>query len=79
MELTLFPFERVVQINVFILENYRAHLVELIMLLRMKDLNDFEVSLENEFLADAMRDLVLNKINDSDFADILYAQYLSNK
>ena len=42
-------------------------------------LNDFEVSLENEFLADAMRDLVLNKINDSDFADILYAQYLSNK
>jgi len=53
MELILFPFERVVQINVFILEN--------------------------EFLADVMRDLVLNKINDSDFADILYAQYLCNK
>lgn len=129
MELILFPFERVVQINVFILENEpgmkgsvdlkklqgalgridnaiayegledvfeiaakyassisRAHALPdvnkrtgLAVALEYLSLNDCEVSLENEFLADAMRDLVLNKINDSDFADILYAQYLSNK
>lgn len=38
-------------------------------------LNDFELALENDMFADAIRDLVINKIDESDFADILYAQY----
>lgn len=40
-------------------------------------LNDFELTTDNELLADAMRDLVTNKISDNDFADILYAHYVS--
>lgn len=38
-------------------------------------LNDFELTEDNELLADAVRDLVLGEINEMDFADILYAQY----
>ena len=42
-----------------------------------EDQNDYEIILDNEYLADAMRDLVLNKISENDFADILYSQYSS--
>ena len=42
-------------------------------------LNDFEVTFDNELLADAVRDLVLEVISELDFADILYAQYEKNK
>lgn len=42
-------------------------------------LNNFEVILENDLLADAMRDLVLSKINEIYFADIFYAQHASNQ
>ncbi|EID4337016.1 type II toxin-antitoxin system death-on-curing family toxin [Vibrio vulnificus] len=38
-------------------------------------LNDFELMQENDLLADAVRDLVIGIINETDFADILYAQY----
>lgn len=38
-------------------------------------LNDFELIQDNELLADAVRDLVIGVINETDFADILYAQY----
>ncbi|EKO3643266.1 type II toxin-antitoxin system death-on-curing family toxin [Vibrio metschnikovii] len=38
-------------------------------------LNDFELTQENDLLADAVRDLVIDIINETDFADILYAQY----
>ncbi|XAG09486.1 type II toxin-antitoxin system death-on-curing family toxin [Vibrio metschnikovii] len=38
-------------------------------------LNDFELTQENDLLADAVRDLVIGIINETDFADILYAQY----
>ena len=39
-------------------------------------LNDYEITEDNELLADAVRDLVIQKINETDFADILYAQYM---
>ncbi|WP_336934919.1 type II toxin-antitoxin system death-on-curing family toxin [Vibrio cholerae] len=38
-------------------------------------LNDFELTQENDLLADAVRDLIIGIINETDFADILYAQY----
>ncbi len=38
-------------------------------------LNDFELTQENDLLADAVRDLVIGIINETDFAAILYAQY----
>ncbi len=40
-------------------------------------LNDFEITEDNDKLADAVRDLVIRKISEIDFADILYAQYMS--
>ena len=39
-------------------------------------LNDYEITEDNELLANAIRDLVLQDITETDFADILYAQYL---
>lgn len=39
-------------------------------------LNDYEVMGDNVLLADAMRDLVVGDISESDFADVLYAQYI---
>lgn len=39
-------------------------------------LNDYEITQDNELLANAVRDLVIQKINETDFADILYAQYI---
>jgi death-on-curing protein len=39
-------------------------------------LNDFELILDNDLLADAVRDLVIGEINENDFADVLYANYL---
>ncbi|EKG0039343.1 type II toxin-antitoxin system death-on-curing family toxin [Vibrio cholerae] len=43
--------------------------------LEFLSLNDFELTQENDLLADAVRDLVIGIINETDFADILYAQY----
>ncbi len=39
-------------------------------------LNDFELTQDNELLANAVRDLVVGEIDETDFADILYAQYV---
>ncbi|MCE2572835.1 type II toxin-antitoxin system death-on-curing family toxin [Motilimonas eburnea] len=39
-------------------------------------LNDFELTQDNELLANAVRDLVIREIDEADFADVLYAQYL---
>ena len=39
-------------------------------------LSDFDLSQDNELLADAVRDLVIGELDETDFADILYAQYL---
>lgn len=43
--------------------------------LEFLSLNDFDLSYDNELLADAVRDLVLGELTEMDFADILYAQY----
>ncbi|MGI1944785.1 type II toxin-antitoxin system death-on-curing family toxin [Shewanella glacialipiscicola] len=40
-------------------------------------LNDYEITEDNELLANAVRDLVLQEITETDFADVLYAQYLN--
>ncbi len=42
-------------------------------------LNDYELIIDNELLADAMCDLVIDAICETDFADILYAQYLTKQ
>lgn len=42
-------------------------------------LNDYEINIEREQLADAMVDLVLNEITDKEFADLLYDCYLTNR
>jgi death-on-curing protein len=42
-------------------------------------LNDFELVTDNDMLANAIRDLVIGDINENDFADILYAQYIDGK
>lgn len=42
-------------------------------------LNDFELAIDNEQFADAMRDLVIGEINEGDFADLLYAQYVKEQ
>ena len=41
-------------------------------------LNDYELVIEREQLADAMVDLVLGVIDEKQFADILYDCYLNN-
>lgn len=41
-------------------------------------LNDYEITVDNDFLADAVRDLVLGEINEFDFADILYSCYIAS-
>ncbi|MCH7337281.1 type II toxin-antitoxin system death-on-curing family toxin [Acinetobacter sp. NIPH 2699] len=41
-------------------------------------LNDYELLQDNELLADAVRDLVIGEVTESDFADILYAHYVAN-
>ncbi|TXJ04809.1 MAG: type II toxin-antitoxin system death-on-curing family toxin [Acinetobacter sp.] len=41
-------------------------------------LNDYELLEDNELLADAVRDLVIGEVTESDFADILYAHYVAN-
>lgn len=41
-------------------------------------LNDFELSIEREQLADAMVDLVLGVIDEKQFADLLYDCYANN-
>ncbi|MEZ8141993.1 death-on-curing protein [Enterovibrio norvegicus FF-33] len=125
MDIICFPFERVVEINMFILATepgmqgsvdipklqgalgridnaivydglddifdiaakYTASIAVahalpdankrtgLIVALEYLSLNDFELTSDNDKLADAVRDLVLEEISESDFADILYAQY----
>lgn len=42
-------------------------------------LNDYEITLDNDLLADAVRDLVVGDINESDFADILYSSFIASK
>lgn len=125
MDIICFPFERVIEINTFILETepgmkglvdvsklqgalgridnaivydglddvfeiaakYTASIAiahslpdankrtGLIVALEYLSLNDYELTSDNTLLADAVRDLVLGVIGESDFADILYAQY----
>lgn len=48
----------------------------LIVALEYLSLNDYELTSDNELLANAVRDLDLGDINENDFADILYAQYI---
>lgn len=129
MDLIFFPFERVIEINAFILEHepgmkgsadvnklqgalgridnaiaylglddvfeiaakYAASIAlshslpdankrtGLAVALEYLSLNDFELIADNELFADAMRDLVLGEIDELDFADLLYAQYISEQ
>jgi len=126
MEIICFPFERVIEINAFILSTEKgmkgaadlaklqgalgrvdnaivyeglddifeiaakyaaciavAHALSdankrtgLAVALEYLSLNDFELILDNDLLADAMRDLVIGVLNERDFADLLYAYYL---
>ncbi|TXR54526.1 type II toxin-antitoxin system death-on-curing family toxin [Reinekea thalattae] len=126
MDLIFFPFERVIEINAFILKTepgmkgsvdlnklqgalgridnaiaysglcdvfeiaakYTASIAVshslpdankrtgLAVALEYLSLNDFELTADNSLLADAVRDLVLEKITELDFADLLYAQYI---
>lgn len=129
MDLIKFPFERVVEINTFILENEpgmkgpvdlaklqdalgridnaivyaglddvfeiaaryacsiaNAHALPdankrtgLAVALEYLSLNDYELVLDNDLFADAVRDLVLGEIEEQDFADLLYSQYASEQ
>lgn len=45
--------------------------------LEFLSLNGYEITFDNEFLANAVRDLVIGEISEIDFADILYAQYIN--
>ena len=47
--------------------------------LEFLSLNDYELVLDNDLLADAVRDLVIGEISEGDFADVLYACYLQGK
>lgn len=126
MELIRFPFERVVEINLYILSREPGHkgIIDLSKLqgalgridnaiaymglndvfeiaakyansiavahafpdankrtalavcLEYLSLNEFELVIDNEFLADAIRDLVIGEINEIDFADLLYSQFV---
>lgn len=42
-------------------------------------LNDYEITLDNDLLADAVRDLVIGDINEHDFADILYSCFIASE
>jgi death on curing protein len=42
-------------------------------------LNEFELTSDNECLADAVRDLVIGAIDENDFADLLYGQYIQDQ
>ena len=50
----------------------------LVVALEYLSLNDYELTSDNELMADAIRDLVIGKINENDFADVLYAQYFQD-
>lgn len=126
MDIICFPFERVIEINTFILKTEKgmkgpadlaklqgalgridnailysglddvfeiaakyaasiaiAHSLSdankrtgLAVALEYLSLNDYELTLDNDMLADAMRDLVLGAISETDFADILYAMFV---
>ncbi|WP_404933668.1 type II toxin-antitoxin system death-on-curing family toxin [Moraxella catarrhalis] len=41
-------------------------------------LNDYEITIDHILMADVMRDLVLGELNESEFADILYHQYINS-
>jgi death-on-curing protein len=125
MEIICFPFERVIEINTFILESEPgmkgvvdipklqgalgridnaiiydglddifeiaakytssiaiAHALPdankrtgLVVGLEYLSLNEYELTSDNDLMADAVKDLVIGRINESDFADVLYAQY----
>jgi death-on-curing protein len=47
----------------------------LIVALEYLSLNEYELTSDNDLMADAVKDLVLGIINENDFADVLYAQY----
>lgn len=129
MNIICFPFERVVEINAFILSTEKgmkgaadigklqgalarvdnaimyeglddvfeiaakytasiavAHALSdankrtgLAVALEYLSLNDFELTQDNELLADAVRDVVIGELTESDFADVLYALYLSSQ
>lgn len=128
MELIFFPFERVIEINAYILSTEKgmkgqadigklqgalaridnaivyaelndifeiaakyatsiavAHALSdankrtgLAVALEYLSLNDFEITIDHILLADAMRDLVIGEVTESEFADILYSQYASS-
>lgn len=128
MKLIHFPFERVIEINVYILSNEPgmhgsadinklqgalgridnaiaysglddvfeiaakyassiavAHSLPdankrtgLVVALEYLSLNDYEITTDNDLLADAVRDLVLGELGEQDFADLLYSQYIAN-
>lgn len=39
----------------------------------------FEITLDNDLLADAVRDLVIGDISEHDFADILYSSFIASQ
>jgi death on curing protein len=129
MELIKFPFERVVEINFYILNTEPGHkgVIDLAKLqgalgridnaiayqglndvfeiaakyaaavavahafpdankrtalavcLEYLSLNEFELTSDNESLADAIRDLVIGAIDENDFADVLYSRFVQDQ
>ena len=129
MELIQFPFERVVEINLYILKTEPGHKgvidvaklqgalgridnaiayqslndifeiaakyataiavahafpdankrTALAVCLEYLSLNEFELTSDNESLADAIRDLVIGAIEEHDFADVLYSQFVQDQ
>ncbi|SGZ09391.1 type II toxin-antitoxin system death-on-curing family toxin [Moritella viscosa] len=47
--------------------------------LEFLSLNDYELTADNEMFADAIRDLVVGELNEIEFADLLYAQYIKEQ
>ncbi|RZQ54841.1 type II toxin-antitoxin system death-on-curing family toxin [Pseudoalteromonas phenolica] len=41
-------------------------------------INDFEIKIDNDMLADAMVDLVLGELGIGQFADLLYSSYIAS-
>jgi len=90
MDIIQFPPARVLEINHYILGASPGHgtahafsdankRTGLAVCLEYLSLNEFEIERDNEKLADAMVDLVLGVLPESQFADILYALWLEEQ
>lgn len=47
--------------------------------LEFLSLNDYELIVDNDLFADAVRDLVIGDLSELEFADLLYSQYIGEQ